>query len=332
MSPGELPGGAGSVGNDACPSPGSGVDKRGGHALERLRKPEWLKKPLPEPQAVNRMEGLLRQRHLHTVCESALCPNLGECFGKGTATFLIMGDACTRDCRFCGVRSGLPSSLDPAEPAQVADAVRRLGLRHVVVTSVTRDDLPDGGASHYVATIGAVRQANPGVTIEVLVPDFGGRMQSVDSVVVEAPEVFNHNLETVFRLYPAVRPQAIYERSLAVLAHAVAARRSLVKTGWMVGLGETHDEVEALLREVREAGVHIVTIGQYLRPSAGHLQVAEYVTPAEFEEYCQYGERLGLQVHAAPFVRSSFQAGENFEKARSRVRGGFGGEEEARCS
>ena len=283
-----------------------------------MRKPEWLKKPLPEAKALHRMQDLLRARHLHTVCESALCPNLGECFGQGTATFLIMGDTCTRDCRFCGVSTGRPGPLDPQEPGQIADAVGRLGLGHVVVTSVTRDDLPDGGAGHFVATIRAIRAHDPEVTVEVLVPDFGGKMYALDLVVAEAPEVFNHNLETVPRLYPVVRPQAVYERSLAVLARA-SEGRCLVKTGWMVGLGESSEEVKTLLEEVRAAAVDIVTIGQYLRPSACHLPVAEFVRPEVFEEYRRYGEGLGLLVHAAPFVRSSVQAREDFDGARSRV-------------
>lgn len=276
------------------------------------RKPEWLKKRIPDAAALQKMEGLLRQRHLHTVCESALCPNLGECFGAGVATFLILGDVCTRDCRFCGVTSGLPGSLDADEPAKLADAAVRLGLKHVVVTSVTRDDLPDGGAGHYVATIRAIRAAAPGVTVEVLVPDFGGDTASVDLVLAEAPEVFNHNVETVPRLYPTVRPEAIYERSLAVLRRAVERGESIVKTGCMVGLGEKPEEVHALLDEVAAIGVRLVTIGQYLRPSKHQLPVVEYVAPEVFDRYAWYGEVLGLQMQAAPFVRSSFHAGESF--------------------
>ena len=214
------------------------------------------------------MEALLRRHGLHTVCESALCPNLGECFGKGTATFLIMGDVCTRDCGFCGVTSAVPGPLDPDEPAQVADAVARLELRHVVVTSVTRDDLPDGGSGHYVATIRAFRAAVPAATIEVLVPDFAGDQAHIGAVLAEKPDVFNHNLETVPRLYPTVRPQAVYERSLAVLRQAAqTAPEVVVKTGIMAGLGEDPEEVRVLLGDVRAAGVDVVTIGQYLRPS-----------------------------------------------------------------
>ncbi len=289
------------------------------------RKPDWLKKRIPDAAALQRMEGMLRQRHLHTVCESALCPNLGECFGAGVATFLIMGDVCTRDCRFCGVTSGLPGELDADEPAQLADAVVRLGLKHVVVTSVTRDDLADGGASHYVATIRAIRQAAPGVTVEVLVPDFAGDRASLDLVLDEVPEVFNHNIETVPRLYPTVRPEATYARSTEVLRRAVEHGGSVVKTGWMVGLGETSDEVQALLEAVASLGVHMVTIGQYLRPSKHQLPVLEYVAPEIFEQYAWYGEALGLQMQSAPFVRSSFHAGEVFARSGGDPRPSGGG-------
>jgi lipoic acid synthetase len=281
-------------------------------------KPEWLKKPLPEAAALHRMEALLRRQGLHTVCESALCPNLGECFGKGTAAFLIMGDVCTRHCGFCGVTSAAPGSLDPEEPRRVAEAALRLGLRHVVVTSVTRDDLPDGGAGHYVATIRALRAAVPLATVEVLVPDFGGEVTCVALVLAEAPDVFNHNLETVPRLYPGVRPLARYERSLALLKQAAEEGTGVVKTGLMVGLGETPDEVRTVLDDALEAGVDVVTIGQYLRPSSHHLAVVEYVSPETFELYRQWGETLGLQVHSAPFVRSSFHAGESLAQARAR--------------
>ena len=304
-------------------SPGS-PERPDAPAGAPARKPAWLKKRLPDAEAMRRMEALLRERHLHTVCESAFCPNQGECFGRGTATFLIMGDVCTRDCGFCGVVSGRPGPLDRCEPAHVADAVARLGLRHVVITSVTRDDLPDGGAGHYVATIREVRERVAEATIEVLTPDFGGDVRHLDEVLDEAPEVFNHNLETVPRLYETVRPQAVFERSISVLRHAVERRTGLVKTGWMVGLGEKTGEVGSLLEAVAEAGVDVVTIGQYLRPSAKHIAVAEYVHTDVFESYRERGEALGLQVHAAPFVRSSFQAGESLVQARLR-RGSCGG-------
>lgn len=282
-------------------------------------KPEWLKKRLPDPAPLRSMETLLRKRGLHTVCESALCPNLGECFARGTATFLIMGDVCTRDCRFCGVTSAIPGPLDPSEPAQVADATARLGLRHVVITSVTRDDLPDGGSGHYVATIKAVRAAVPSATVEVLVPDFAGDSDHIEAVLAERPDVFNHNVETVPRLYPTVRPRAVYRRSLSVLEQAVGtAPEIVVKTGIMVGLGEDPEEVREVIANVRDTGVDVMTIGQYLRPSSRHLPVAEYVHPDRFEEYALWGEKIGLQIHAAPFVRSSFHAGESLEQLRRR--------------
>jgi len=282
------------------------------------RKPEWLKKPLPEAASLRKMETLLRDRRLHTVCQSALCPNLGECFGRGTATFLILGDVCTRGCTFCAVATGNPGALDPEEPANVADAAVRLALRHVVITSVTRDDLPDGGAGHYVATMRSVRARSPHTSVEVLVPDFEGRESDLDLVLAECPEVFNHNLETVPRLYATVRPQADYDRSLGVLRRAVDRGSSVVKTGIMVGLGETENEVQSVLEDVAEAGVDVVTVGQYLRPSSLHVHVAEYIAPAVFERYAAFGTTLGLQMHAAPLVRSSFHAGESLAEARGR--------------
>ncbi|MBN1632039.1 MAG: lipoyl synthase [Thermoleophilia bacterium] len=290
------------------------------------RKPEWLKKPLPAAGSLRKMETLLRDRRLHTVCESALCPNLGECFGRGTATFLIMGDVCTRGCAFCGVTSGRPGALDVEEPTNVADAVARLGLHHVVITSVTRDDLPDGGAGHYVAVMKAVRARNPEATVEVLVPDFQGHEGHVDRVLAEVPEVFNHNVETVPRLYTTVRPQADYRRSLGVLRRAADRGSSLVKSGIMVGLGETEDEVQGVLGDMVQSGVDMVTVGQYLRPSNQHVRVVEYVSPEVFVRYAAYGEALGLQMCSAPFVRSSYHAGESLVQARERrVRGGIRG-------
>jgi lipoic acid synthetase len=295
------------------------------------RKPDWLKKPLPRARAVHEVESLLRDRHLRTVCESAGCPNKGECFERGTATFLILGGVCTRDCRFCSVDGGLPGPLDADEPANVADAAALMGLRHVVITSVTRDDLPDGGAAHFAATVRAVRERVPGATVEVLVPDFGGSEASLDVVIGATPEVFNHNVETVARLYETVRPQADLARSLRVLRYAADGGEGLVKTGFMVGLGETREEVRALLEAVRGAGVAVVTVGQYLRPTKQHLPVVEYVPPAVFAEYARIGESLGLYVEAAPFVRSSYRAEETLR------RGGAGSsgvvtKEENECS
>jgi lipoic acid synthetase len=277
-----------------------------------------LKQPLPQAKQVARMQNMLRARSLHTVCESALCPNLGTCFGQGTATFMILGDVCTRGCRFCGVTSGVPDALDPDEPERVADAAASLGLGHVVVTSVTRDDLADGGAAHYAATIRAVRTRVPRATVEVLVPDFGGREASADTVLAEVPEVFNHNLETVPRLYEQVRPQAGYDRSLCLLRRAAAYGHSAVKTGLMVGMGETEAEVVGVLKDASHAGVSMVTVGQYLRPTLSSLPVASYVPPEIFNHYAEIGEALGLLVHAGPFVRSSFRAGETFAEVSDR--------------
>lgn len=262
---------------------------------------------------------LLRQHGLHTVCEGAACPNRGECFARGTATFLILGDHCTRNCRFCAVPPGDPGPPDPQEPAHVARAAALLGLRHVVVTSVTRDDLADGGAQQFAATIRALREVLPGASVEVLVPDFRGQAAAVDLVLEARPEVFNHNVETVPEKYPLARPQAVFARSLEVLARAARRRQAVVKTGFMVGLGETPKQVRSLLRAVAAAGVQVVTIGQYLRPSKQHLEVVEYVRPETFALYAAWGEALGLVVEAGPFVRSSYLAEAGFERARRRA-------------
>jgi len=278
----------------------------------RGRMPAWLRRPIARPGAYAEVGRLIGELDLHTVCESAKCPNRGECFSAGTATFLIMGGICTRDCRFCAVESRPPTPLDPDEPRRVAEAAKRLGLRHVVVTTVTRDDLADGGAQHFVDVISALRDAVPEASVEVLTSDFGGRMASIDTVMHAAPDVFNHNVETVPRLYPEVRPQADYERSLAVLARAREVRRDVpTKSGIMLGLGEELDEVRAVMEDLRGAGVEMLTLGQYLQPSADHLPVARFVEPAVFGELARDGYRLGFTaVASAPFVRSSYHAGE----------------------
>jgi lipoyl synthase len=288
------------------------------------RKPAWLKHKAPAPRQYRATGALLDELGLHTVCEEARCPNKGECFGSGTATFLILGDVCTRSCRFCSVEHACGGAglcgLDGGEPARVAEAAARLALRHVVVTSVTRDDLPDGGASHFAATVAAVRGAVPGATVEVLIPDLGGDEAALRAVLADRPDVLGHNLETVPRLYPQVRPQAVYRRSLELLRRtAVWARggtgpgsfaRPLVKTGLMVGLGETAAEVAEVLTEAAAAGVDLVTIGQYLQPRRDCLPVTRYVEPSEFAAWERRGAELGLSVTAAPFVRSSYRAGE----------------------
>ena len=274
------------------------------------RLPAWLRKPETAFVALHEIKRELRRLELHTVCESARCPNIHECFRRGTATFMILGDRCTRGCGFCAVpKARHPAPPDPNEPAHVAQMARAMNLRHVVVTSVNRDDLPDGGAGHFAETIRAIRAALPAATIEVLTPDFLGDLDAVTTVLEARPDVFNHNVETVPRLYPRVRPQARYERSLAVLEFAARNGGTLVKSGLMVGLGERCEEVEEVLRDLRRCGVSIVTIGQYLQPTRRNLPVAEYVPPERFEAYRETGLRLGFRaVFSGPFVRSSYMA------------------------
>ena len=279
------------------------------------RRPPWLVKRLPRRSPAP-VENLLGELSLNTVCRSARCPNRLECFAAGTATFLILGDRCTRDCRFCAVPSGRPRAPDPDEPRRVAEAARRLRLRYVVVTSVTRDDLPDGGAGHFAAVVRRVREAT-GAEVEVLVPDFRGEPAAVETVLAAGPAVFNHNVETVPRLYGEVRPQADFQRSLAVLRQA-AASGIPVKSGFMVGLGESEEEVLALLGELRRCGVAIVTIGQYLRPRGGTLPVKEYVEPGRFDHYRRRALEMGfLAAASGPFVRSSYRAAELARHARA---------------
>jgi len=271
--------------------------------------PSWIKKRVSLGEG-EETQNVLQSLSLHTVCESAHCPNRGECFKRKVATFLIMGNICTRGCRFCAVEKGMPQPLDPEEPKRVGEASRRLGLKHVVVTSVTRDDLPDGGASHFAATIREIHQILPFSTVEVLTPDFQGREESWQIVVKENPEVFNHNVETVPRLYPTVRPLASYERSLTLLKRVKEIAPSIItKSGLMVGLGEKREEVVEVLKDLREVGCDVVTIGQYLRPSPRHLEVREYVSPQVFAWYEDVARSLGFRgVASGPFVRSSYLA------------------------
>ena len=291
----------------------------------RGRKPSWLKVKAPAPRQFRATGALLDELDLRTVCREARCPNKGECYASGTATFLILGDTCTRGCRFCSVKhAGTATSVgavDADEPRRLAEATRRLGLRHVVITSVTRDDLADGGAAQFAAALEAVRAELPAATVELLIPDLHGDEAALAAVLAALPDVLNHNLETVPRLYPRVRPRARYARSLELLARAAAWARApgteahsgrprpLVKTGLMVGLGETADEVAAVLVDAASAGVDAMTIGQYLQPDAGCLPVVRYVPPAELAAYEERGAALGLTVVAAPFVRSSYRAG-----------------------
>ena len=286
-------------------------------------KPEWLRKRLPVGAAVQLMEGNLEHNRLHTICQEACCPNQGECFSKGVATFLIMGNVCTRSCRFCAVDSGTPSALDADEPLRLAEEVKRLGLRFVVITSVTRDDLTDGGAGHFARVIEVMRQECPGVGIEVLIPDFQGSRPALQTVIDATPEVLNHNIETVPRLYASVRPQAAYGRSIELLREAKALDPSLTtKSGLMVGLGETREEVLEVMVDLRSASCDVITIGQYLSPSAGHHPVVEYVNPEIFEKYRRDALRLGFRDAASsPFVRSSYMAEKYYKKPGTRGEG-----------
>ncbi len=279
------------------------------------RFPPWLKKRLPPPGRMERVHALLERLELHTVCQSAHCPNLCECFARGTATFMILGDVCTRNCTFCAVAGGAPLPLDPGEPERLAEATRELGLRHVVVTSVTRDDLPDGGSGQFARTIEAVHEQTD-ASVELLVPDFQGRRDDIARVLDAGPEVFNHNVETVPRLYHEVRPAADYARSLAVLAQAAGRPDAPpVKSGIMLGLGERDDEVETVLRDLLEAGCRLMTIGQYLAPSKEHHSVVEFATPQRFERLRETAERMGFDgVASGPFVRSSYHAAEMAER------------------
>lgn len=278
--------------------------------MNDFRKPAWLLKRITPDASGREVRALLRQQSLHTVCESAMCPNLGECFSRRTATFLIMGDVCTRNCGYCAIVPGRPAALDPAEPERVAETSANLGLRHVVVTSVTRDDLPDGGAAHFAETIFAIRRRIASAVIEVLIPDFKGSLASLQTVLDAEPDILNHNVETVPDLFRTVRPQGDYRRSLDLLAAAKSSMRSgHTKSGLMVGLGETEEDVHQVMRDLRRVDCDIFTAGQYLRPSKAHLEVKDYWSPERFDRLKEYGESLGfLLVFSAPYVRSSYMA------------------------
>lgn len=278
---------------------------------EPLRKPDWIRIRLPATSAVSELKNVLRQNKLVTVCEEASCPNLAECFSKGTATFMIMGDKCTRRCAFCDVAHGRPDKLDPDEPLNLARTITQMKLRYVVITSVDRDDLRDGGAAHYRDCIRVVRQHNPGIRIEVLVPDFRGRMEKALTILSEElSDVFNHNIETVERLYKQARPGSDYQWSLTLLKeHKKRFPHIPTKSGIMVGLGETNEEVIQVMRDLRAHDVNMLTIGQYLQPSRHHLPVMRYVTPDEFAEFKRLADEMGFQNAACgPFVRSSYHA------------------------
>ncbi len=281
-------------------------------------RPPWLKIRIANNENFADVLGMVNDLSLNTVCQEARCPNIWECWSDRTATFMLMGDVCTRYCGFCSVGKGAPGSLDPEEPRHVAEAIRKLGCRHAVITSVNRDDLPDGGGAHFAETIRQVRALNPGTAVEVLIPDFQGKDDALDTVLAARPDVLSHNTETVPRLYRKVRPDAIYEQTLHVLARAAAARSEeypvVTKSGLMLGLGESRDEVIATLVDLRAAGCDFVTMGQYLSPSPGHLPIKRYLSPEEFDELGTAAKALGFRyVESGPLVRSSYHAAKPFQ-------------------
>lgn len=272
------------------------------------RLPPWMKMKLPMGYKYSRVKNLSNKHHLHTICSSGNCPNIGECWNNGTATFMILGDVCTRNCKFCAVRTGKPGPVDTGEPRRLAESVRLLGLDHCVITSVDRDDLPDGGAGIWAETIRSIKRHNPCTTIEVLIPDFNGEESLVKMVIDARPEVISHNLETVKRLTPLIRSKARYETSLEVIK-MIASSKIRSKSGIMLGLGETREEVLETMDDLLEAGCEVLTIGQYLAPSANHMQVVDYVKPEQFEEYRETGLQKGFGfVESSPLVRSSYHA------------------------
>lgn len=280
-----------------------------------MPKPPWLKKRLPPYQDLAKVKSILEKGSLHTVCEEARCPNLGECFSQGTATFLILGEVCTRNCGFCAVKHGIPFPPDEDEPQRIAKAVKEMGIRYAVITSVTRDDLSDGGASVFSQTIKSIKRIDPLIKIEVLIPDFKGDPSALEEVLKASPDVLNHNIETISRLYPFVRPQADYHRSFLLLKQSKESYpHILTKSGFMLGLGETKAEVLELLQDLKKAGCDFLTIGQYLQPNPDRLPVVQFIPPEEFEEYKKKGEEMGFRaVASGPFVRSSFHAFEMFK-------------------
>ena len=273
-----------------------------------LKKPSWLRIKLPSADEYSHMKGVLNEQHLHTICESGACPNKGECWSAGTATFMILGNICTRNCGFCNVTTGKPLPPDPREPMRVAEAARKTKVKHCVITSVDRDDLPDGGARIWAETIRAVKKLCPGTTIEALIPDFKGREEDIQKVIDAAPEVISHNLETVRKLTAQVRTFAKYETSLKVLNY-ITSKGIRTKSGIMLGLGETEEEILETMDDLLAVGCEVLTIGQYLQPSAGNLRVQKYVTPEDFERYREIARKKGFRfVESAPLVRSSYRA------------------------
>jgi lipoic acid synthetase len=288
-----------------------------GVSMENVRKPPWLKQRIASGPNIERVAALLRREGLHTVCQEAHCPNLPECYARGTATFMIMGNICTRNCRFCAVGHGTPLPLDKEESRRIASAAGQLGLRYVVITSVTRDDLPDGGALHFARTVRAIQEHRPTPVVELLVPDFLGNSSSLDILLSAPPDVLNHNVETVSRLYPHVRPRADYGRSLDILRGVRSRNASLpTKSGLMLGLGETESEVIRVMEDLLDADCRLLTLGQYLQPSKQHHPVIRYLPPEEFESYRTRGKKMGfLEVASGPFVRSSFRAAHMYRNA-----------------
>ena len=282
--------------------------------IQRRPRPDWLKVKLPGGESYNRLKSLVREQNLHTVCQDARCPNIGECWGKGTATFMILGEVCTRSCRFCAVKTGLPTEYDRDEPGRIAAAIKEMGLRYAVITSVDRDDLADGGAWVFAETIRRTRAACPDIRMEVLIPDFQGNSGALRTVVEAGPDVLAHNVETVPRLYRSVRPGSRYRRSLDVLVDAKKLQSNLVtKSSLMLGLGESRDEILEVLNDLRDAGADIVTLGQYLQPTRDNLPVEKFYTPEEFTEYRDYALSVGFRsVASGPLVRSSYHAEEGF--------------------
>ncbi|MBX6772176.1 MAG: lipoyl synthase [Chloroflexi bacterium] len=293
------------------------VNRPGVQPIPVLPRPDWLRVRFPTGPNYLDLKNIIRSRSLHTVCEEAHCPNIGECWEHRTATLMILGRICTRACRFCAVTTGLPVGVDEAEPERVAEAVDEMGLRHAVITSVARDDLPDGGARIFAETIRAIRRRRPSCSVEVLIPDFGGSEEALRIVMDARPDILNHNIETVRRLQRKVRARAFYERSLEVLRRAKEmVPDALTKSGMMLGLGETREEIREALRDLRAVGCDIVTIGQYLQPSPFHLPIVRYVPPAEFAEIKAEGMAMGFRhVEAGPLVRSSYHAHEQVQRA-----------------
>ena len=289
-------------------------------AAPRARKPDWIRVKAPTSTGFAETKALMRRLNLATVCEEAACPNIGECWTKKHATVMILGDTCTRACAFCNVKTGMPRAVDPLEPQHTADAAAELGLEHIVITSVDRDDLPDGGASQFVKVIEALRRTTPGTTIEILTPDFRNKSQAaVETIVSAHPDVYNHNLETVPRLYPTIRPGARYYASLRLLESVKRHDPSIfTKSGMMMGLGEARMEVHQVMDDMRSADVDFLTLGQYLQPTPRHARVEEFVTPAQFGAYAAIARAKGfLLVAASPLTRSSYHAGDDFEKLRA---------------